>query len=89
MKHVPMRSCIVCRAQKDKSALVRLVRKSDGTVSVDMTGKEPGRGAYVCAEGSCKADLVKKRVLNKVFKQQVPQEVYESLRLQFAEKCDE
>ena len=79
MKHVPLRTCIVCRAQKDKSELLRIVRTADGSISVDRSGKAAGRGAYVCDCDECKNALVKKRVLNRVFKTQLGQGVYDAL----------
>ena len=48
MKHIPLRSCIVCRRQKDKSELLRIVRQPDGAVVIDATGKPAGRGATAC-----------------------------------------
>ena len=79
MKHVPMRSCIVCRQQKDKSELLRIVRSSDGAVAIDTTGKAQGRGAYICKTGECMSNAVKKRALGRAFKQQLPDDVYEEL----------
>jgi predicted RNA-binding protein YlxR (DUF448 family) len=32
---------------------VRIVRGADGGVSMDPTGKAPGRGAYLCLEPEC------------------------------------
>ena len=52
-KHRPQRSCIACRTVKDQRELVRLVRAQDGAVTVNETGKLPGRGAYLCREASC------------------------------------
>ena len=79
MKHIPMRSCIVCRESKDKSELLRVVRRPDGSVVIDQTGREPGRGAYVCRHGDCMATAVKKCAFNRAFKEQLPQSVYDSL----------
>lgn len=79
MKHVPLRSCIVCRQQKDKSELLRIVRSSDGEISLDTTGRAAGRGAYVCNCDECVTGAVKKRVFNRVFKEQVDGSVYERL----------
>ena len=47
-RHVPLRTCVVCRSRYPKRELLRLVRTSVETVAVDETGKKPGRGAYVC-----------------------------------------
>ena len=79
MKHVPMRSCIVCRQVKDKSDLLRIVRKPDGEIALDVTGREAGRGAYVCRHGECMSTMEKKRALARAFKQEVTQDVYDKL----------
>lgn len=52
-KHVPERTCIACRAQGAKRALVRVVRLPEGGVVVDETGKRKGRGAYLCRQRTC------------------------------------
>jgi predicted RNA-binding protein YlxR (DUF448 family) len=52
-KRIPQRTCIVCRQKKDKKDLIRLVRTNSGTVEMDLSGKKPGRGAYLCARKNC------------------------------------
>ena len=52
-KHLPQRTCVVCRVVKDKRELVRLVRVSDGFVEVDDSGRKVGRGAYLCRGQDC------------------------------------
>jgi len=58
-KHIPERTCVACRtlqpaeAKQPKRNMVRLVRSPQGSVSVDLTGKKPGRGAYLCAAPVC------------------------------------
>ncbi len=52
-KHVPQRSCVVCRRQLDKRRLTRIVRTPDSGVVVDPTGKQSGRGAYLCDQAGC------------------------------------
>ncbi|HEY8819859.1 MAG TPA: YlxR family protein [Dehalococcoidia bacterium] len=52
-RHVPQRTCVICRTTTAKRALVRLVRTSEGSVRVDPTGKQPGRGAYLCVDPDC------------------------------------
>lgn len=56
MRHTrktPLRTCTGCRTQSDKRDLVRIVRTKDGEVSVDPTGRNDGRGAYVCPRAEC------------------------------------
>ena len=50
-RHIPERTCVACSDKKPKTALVRLARSPQGVVSVDLTGRAPGRGAYVCGLG--------------------------------------
>ena len=52
-RHLPLRSCIVCRNKAAKAELVRIVATPEGAVTMDPTGKRPGRGAYVCKDGVC------------------------------------
>lgn len=51
-KHIPLRTCVICRQKTDKRMLVRVVHTGDG-VYVDLTGKATGRGAYLCDKNSC------------------------------------
>ena len=64
----PRRTCVVCREVREKSRLVRLVRRPDGIVVVDGTGRSPGRGAYVCRGTGCAARLVKGGRLSQAFR---------------------
>ena len=89
MKHVPLRSCIVCRAQKDKRELVRIVKQKDGAILLDATGKLDGRGAYVCRDMKCVEELEKKRALNRTFKATVDAEVYAAIKEDIKKLCDE
>ena len=57
-KHLPLRTCIVCREVAGKRALVRVVRTATG-VEVDSTGKKAGRGAYVHATRRCWEQVLK------------------------------
>ena len=47
-RHIPERTCVVCREKKPKSELTRIVRTPDGEVVIDPTGRLNGRGAYLC-----------------------------------------
>lgn len=75
----PERMCAVCRTKKDKSELIRIVRSPEGVFSLDGTGNSPGRGAYLCRSEKCLTQCVKKRLLNRVFKAEVPEEIYEAV----------
>ena len=51
--HVPQRTCAVCGTVHPKRDMTRVVRGLDGSVSMDPTGRMPGRGTYVCADAAC------------------------------------
>lgn len=53
VKHVPQRMCVVCRTSSAKRSLTRLVRTPDEGVHIDPTGKQNGRGAYLCDNPAC------------------------------------
>lgn len=74
-----LRMCIVCREQSDKKELLRIVKNKNGEIFVDKTGKANGRGAYICKDKECFSKLCKGKHLNKAFKCNVPQEVYEKI----------
>ena len=52
-RKIPMRMCVGCREMKPKRELLRVVRSPEGEVSFDLTGRNPGRGAYVCPNADC------------------------------------
>ena len=52
--HVPTRSCAVCRTPRAKREMTRLVRTDDGSVVRDDTGRQPGRGTYLCHDPACR-----------------------------------
>ena len=75
-KKVPMRMCTGCGEMFDKRTLVRVVKSPDGEVSLDLTGKKSGRGAYVCKNAECLKKARKKR------KRQVVQATVHNVRRQ-------
>lgn len=88
MKHVPTRSCIVCKEKKDKKSLIRIVKGDDDTLALDATGRAAGRGAYVCIDGDCMKTAIAKHAFNRAYKQPLPQRSYDSLAEEYAKLCD-
>ena len=86
VKKIPQRQCVGCREMKDKKSLLRVVRSPEGAVSLDFTGKKPGRGAYVCPDPACLKKARKSRALERAFSTAVPLEVYEQLEEQMREE---
>lgn len=69
---------------KPKKELVRIVRSPEGEVSVDLTGKRSGRGAYLCPSAACLAKARKAKRLEHAFGVPVPDEVFERLTEEMA-----
>ena len=80
MKNIPQRTCIVCRTQKNKNELLRIVKNKDGNISIDKTGKANGRGAYICNNVECLEKAIKSKRLEKTFEEKIDNEIYENLR---------
>ncbi|TDA68922.1 MAG: YlxR family protein [Clostridia bacterium] len=82
-KRIPQRMCIGCRARKEKQELVRVVRSPDEAgIFVDLGGKKPGRGAYLCPSQECLKRAIKSRALERALKVPVSDELIEDLRRQ-------
>ncbi len=79
-KKIPQRMCVACREMKDKSALIRIVRKNQNEFDIDETQKANGRGAYVCNKATCIEKCIKQKSLNRAFKCNVSQSVFDKLR---------
>ena len=78
-KRIPLRQCLGCREMKPKAELVRVVRSPEGTVSVDLRGKAPGRGAYVCPDSACLKQALRSHALERSLDTSIPQEIYDAL----------
>ncbi len=78
-RKIPMRTCVVTKEKCPKKDLIRIVRDNTGNVTVDLTGKANGRGAYI--KNSIEAlDIAKKtNVLARFLEVEIPEDVYDSL----------
>jgi len=79
-KKIPQRQCMGCRERKAKREMIRVVRGTDGTVSLDFGGKMNGRGAYVCPNSECLNKALRSKALDRSLEVTIPEEVI--LRLQ-------
>ena len=64
---------------KNKRDLIRILRDTEGLISIDVTGRKNGRGAYLCPSMDCFKKAVKGKGLERSFKMAIPKEIYESL----------
>lgn len=99
-KRQPMRKCSGCSQMKEKRELIRVVRApekrdelqnivSGGEISLDLTGKKPGRGAYLCKSPQCFEMAKKSRRFERAFSCKIPDEVYEQMRQELEEGTKE
>ena len=80
MKRQPQRTCRGCNEKKDKKELIRIVKNKNNEISIDRTGKQDGRGAYICDDIKCLEKVIKSKRLEKVFDYKISDEIYENLR---------
>lgn len=78
-KKIPMRRCLVTGQNFPKKELVRIVRTTEGHIEIDPTGRKNGRGAYISLEPSLVQEAKQKKVFNRAFEMEIPQEFYEEL----------
>ncbi|ADU28277.1 RNase P modulator RnpM [Ethanoligenens harbinense] len=83
-KKTPMRMCTGCGEMKPKKELVRVVRGTDGEISLDATGKKPGRGAYLCKNPDCLKKARKAKRLERAFGSAIPEAVFAKLEEELA-----
>ena len=78
-KKIPQRQCMGCRERKAKREMIRVVRMTDGNVSLDFSGKLNGRGAYVCPDPECLKKARKTRALERCLEVAIPEDVYDRM----------
>lgn len=84
-KKVPMRKCVATGEMKPKKELVRIVRSKEGEVSIDLTGKKSGRGAYLSKNKEAVLLAKKKNTLSNHLEVPINDSIYEEL-LELIEK---
>ncbi len=95
-KKIPLRKCTGCGEMKPKAELVRVVKspapKTDDNnadaqvrVSLDLTGKLPGRGAYVCKNTECIEKAIKAKRFERAFGVKIPDEIYDAMKREMEE----
>lgn len=80
IKNQPQRTCMGCNRKKDKKDLIRIVKNKENQISIDRTGKQEGRGAYLCDDIQCLEKMIKSKRLERIFDSKISEEIYENLR---------
>ena len=95
-KKIPLRKCSGCGEMKPKKELIRVVKApekkdengnilSESIISLDLTGRKPGRGAYVCRSTECLRLARKARRFERAFSCQIPDSVFECMERELVE----
>ena len=79
-KQIPQRLCTGCRRMHDKKELIRVVRTPEGQICIDGSGKQNGRGAYICRNLECLEAALKNHGLERSLKTKVSPDIYGELR---------
>lgn len=75
-RKIPMRKCLGCNEMKEKKTLVRIVRSKEGEVSLDLTGKKAGRGAYLCKNRECLKKARKAKRIERALSVPISEDIY-------------
>ena len=78
-KKIPMRKCLGCNEMKPKRELIRAVKSPEGEISIDLTGKKSGRGAYICPDKACLRKARKGKRLERALDTAIPDSVYDAM----------
>lgn len=78
-KKIPMRMCLGCSEMKPKRELIRVVKSKEGDISLDLTGKKSGRGAYICKSVECFEKARKARKFERSFSCMISEDIYNSM----------
>lgn len=78
-KKIPMRMCLGCGEMKPKGELIRVVKSKEGDISLDLTGKKSGRGAYICKSVECFEKARKARKFERSFSCMISEDIYNSM----------
>ena len=78
-KKIPMRMCLGCGEMKPKRELIKVVKSKEGDISLDLTGKKSGRGAYICKSVECFEKARKARKFERSFSCMISEDIYNSM----------
>lgn len=79
VKKIPMRQCTGCREMRSKREMIRVIKTAENEICIDATGRNNGRGAYICPNMECLKLAMKNRGLERSLKTAIPESVYRQL----------
>lgn len=75
----PVRRCVGCGTRRSKDEFLRVLRGADGAVTIDVSCRGNGRGAYLCKDPACLKRAEKNRGLERALGIVIPEDVRERL----------
>ena len=84
-RKIPMRQCLGCNEHRPKKELIRIVRSPEGEISLDLTGKKSGRGAYICRDMACLKKVRKSGRVARALECEIGTEVYDRMEAELVE----
>jgi uncharacterized protein len=82
-RKIPQRKCVACQQMMGKKELIRIVRSPAGEITIDLTGKKPGRGAYLCGKVACFKLAKKSKAFERALQVPVEAAIYDRLEAEF------
>ena len=79
-RKIPLRTCVVTNEKLDKRDMLRIVKDKEGNVSIDLTGKMNGRGAYIKRDVKVLDEAIKKRSLEKKLECNISEDIYNNIK---------
>ena len=79
-RRIPLRTCVVTKEQFPKQELLRIVKDKEGNVSVDLTGKLNGRGAYIKKDLEVLEKAKKTKVIENKLECTIEDNIYEEIK---------
>jgi len=80
VKSIPQRTCMGCNTKKDKKDLIRIVKNNKNEITIDKTGKQEGRGAYICNSVQCLEKAIKSKRLERSLDVKISEDIYSNLK---------
>ena len=84
VKKIPTRRCTGCGEHFPKNTLIRVLRTPEGEVTLDLTGKKSGRGAYICKNAAFLKKARKSKRIESSLECQISEELYNKMEEELA-----
>ena len=78
-RKLPIRRCSGCGERFAKNTLIRVLRTPEGEITLDLTGKKSGRGAYLCKSLDCLKKARKSKRIEASLECRISEEVYDRM----------